>query len=83
MDYTITITETEKKAMETITVDVDDWITNAAQNRARIAIEEIVALLVAHCNENGIALAVGTSAQVDQAYELGLVSEASAEEVSP
>jgi hypothetical protein len=83
MDYTITITETEKKAMETITVDVDDWITNAAQNRARIAIEEIVALLVAHCNENQIALAVGTSAQVDQAYELGLVSEASAEEVSP
>ena len=83
MDYTITITETEKKAMETITVDVDDWITNAAQNRARIAIEEIVALLVAHCNENQIALAVGTSAQVDQAYGLGLVSEASAEEVSP
>ena len=76
MDYTITITETEKKAMETISVDVDDWITNAAQNRARIAIEEIVALLVAHCNANGIALEVGQDAQVTQAYTLGVVSKA-------
>jgi hypothetical protein len=76
MDYTITITETEKKAMETICVDVDGWITNAAQNRARIAIEEIVALLVAHCNANGIALEVGQDAQVTQAYTLGVVSKA-------
>ena len=30
MDYTITITETQKKAMETVAVDIDDWITNAA-----------------------------------------------------
>ena len=78
MDYTITITETEKKAMETICVDVDGWITNAAQNRARIAIEEIVALLVAHCNENSIALEVGQDNQVAQAYTLGVVSKATA-----
>ena len=30
MDYTITLTEAERKAMEFICVDVDDWITNAA-----------------------------------------------------
>ena len=40
MDYTITLTATEKKVMDTITTDIDDWITNAAQNRARIAKEE-------------------------------------------
>ena len=78
MDYTITITETQKKAMETIAVDIDYWITNAAQNRARIAIEEIVALLVAHCNDNSIALAVGEDAQVTQAYDLGVVLTAEA-----
>ena len=83
MNYTITITETEKKAMETICVDVDDWITNAAQNRARIAIEEIVALLVAHCNANDIALEVGQDAQVTQAYTLGVVSRATAETSDP
>ena len=60
MDYTITLTATEKKAMETITADVDDWITNAATNRARIAKEEI------------IAMATGEEAQVTQAYSLGV-----------
>ena len=76
-DYTITLTETEKKAMEYIAADVDEWITNAAINRARIATEEIVALLVAHCNANEIALEVGQDKQVTQAYELNLVTKAS------
>lgn len=79
MDYTITLTETEKKAMEYITHDVDDWITNTATARARIAKDEIIAKLVAHCNENSIALAVGEDAQVLQAYELGVVEAASSE----
>ena len=77
MDYTITVTDTEKKALEYIAADVDEWITNAAQNRARIAVEEIVALLVAHCNENNIQLAVGQDAQVTQAYSLGVVKKLS------
>lgn len=76
MDYTVTLTETENKAMEYIINDVDDWITNAAKVRARKAIQEIVTLLVAHCNENEIALAVGQDAQVAQAYELGVVDRA-------
>ena len=45
MDYTITLTETEKKAMEYITHDVDDWITNAAIERARHAKEDILRLV--------------------------------------
>ena len=77
-DFTITLTDTENKAMEYCAADVDDWITNAATNRARIAADEIVALLVAHCNENSIALAVGKDAQVAQAYELGVVQTAAA-----
>jgi len=83
MDYTITITETQKKAMETVMVDVDEWITNAATARANIAIKEIVALLVAHCNENNIALEVGQDAQVTQAYTLGVVSKAIAKTPDP
>ena len=76
MDYTITITETQKKALEFIALDVDVWITNAAIARADTAIEEIINLLVAHCNENEIALAVGQDAQVAQAYSLGVVKTA-------
>ena len=75
MDYTITLTDTEKKSMEYIAVDVDEWITNAATNRARIAKEEIIDKLVIHCNANSIALAVGEDAQVTQAYDLNVVEK--------
>tara|TARA_A100001388_G_scaffold255566_1_gene220121 strand:+ start:1422 stop:1691 length:270 start_codon:yes stop_codon:yes gene_type:complete len=76
MDYTITLTDTEKKSMEYIAVDVDEWITNAAKDRARIAKEKIIALNTAHCNANSIAIAVGADAQVTQAFTLGLVKTA-------
>lgn len=79
MDYTITLTDTEQKCLEYIAVDVDDWITNAAQNRARIAKEQILAVNSAHCNANGIAIAVGEDAQVTQAYSLGVVAKATSE----
>ena len=73
MDYTITLTDTEKKSMDYITTDIDDWITNSAQNRARIAKDEIISLNTKHCNANDIAIAVGEDAQVTQAYDLGVV----------
>ena len=73
MDYTITLTETEKKSMEYIAADVKDWIDNAAKNRARKAKDEIIAINTKHCNANAIAIAVGEAAQVDQAYSLGLI----------
>ena len=79
MDYTITLTSTEQKAMEYITADVDGWITNVATDRARIAVLKIIEKLVVHCNTNGIALAVGQEAQVTQAYDLGVVLTAEAQ----
>ena len=83
MNYTITLTDAQVKAVRVDMVDIQDWLENAIVVRAELAQNKIIEKLVAHCNENEIALAVGTSAQVDQAYELGLVSEASAEEVTP
>lgn len=74
-DYTITLTDTEIKSMKTVMVDVDEWITNAAQNRARIAKEDILAANMAHCNANGITIASGEDAQVQQAYDLEVVKE--------
>ena len=78
MDYTITITDTQKKGLEFVAADVDEWITNAATARASVAIEEIIALNTAHCNANSIAIAVGEDAQVTQAYTLGVVKTAAA-----
>tara|TARA_B100000424_G_scaffold247895_1_gene220618 strand:- start:51 stop:314 length:264 start_codon:yes stop_codon:yes gene_type:complete len=80
MDYTITLTDTEKKSMEYLTSDVDEWITNAAQNRARIAKDEILAANTAYCNANSIAIAVGEDAQVTQAFNVGAVKTAAKRE---
>ena len=61
-DITVTLTDTENKALEYAAVSVQDWADNALKNRARIAKDEIIALLVAHCNANSVALAVGEEA---------------------
>ena len=72
----VTVSDTQVKCLEYAAYSVQDWCDNAIHNRARVAQEEIVAALVAHCNENSIALAVGTDAQVAQAYTLKVVDTA-------
>ena len=74
-DYTVTLTDTQVKSLETVMVDIDDWITNAATNRARIAKEDILAANMKHCNAIGITLATGEDAQVQQAYDLNVVTK--------
>ena len=75
-DITISITDTEKKALEYVMLDISEWTDNAVTNRARIAKDEIISLLVAHCNANSIAIATGEDAQITQAYTLGVVKTA-------
>ena len=75
-DITISITDTEQKALETVMVDIQAWTDNAVTNRARIAKDEIISQLVAHCNANNIAIATGEDAQVTQAYDLKVVTKA-------
>ena len=72
----VTVSDTQVKCLEYVSYSVQDWCDNAIHNRARIAQEEIIAKLVSHCNANDIALAVGTDAQVTQAYELKVVDTA-------
>ena len=74
-NLTVTITDTELKALKTVMLDPQEWAENAVKNRARIATEKICEILLKHCNENSIALAVGQDEQVIQAYTLGLVDE--------
>ena len=72
VNYTITLTDTEKKCMDTVTDDIDGWISNDLKNRARKAKDIIINNNTRYCNENNIAIAVGVDAQVEQAYTLGL-----------
>lgn len=73
MNYTITVTETENKALESVALDPKEFIVNFAKHRATLAIQEIISKNTEHCNANSIQLAVGQDAQVQQAYDLGLV----------
>ena len=72
-NYIISVTDTQRKALEYCAVDVDEWLTNFATNRARKAKDEIIEKLVKHCNANAITIATGVDAQVTQAYSLGVV----------
>ena len=72
----VTVTDTQVKCLEYAAYSVQDWCDNAIHNRARIAQEEIIAKLVEHCNEKGIAIATGSDSQVTQAYTLKVVDTA-------
>jgi len=77
MDIIVTLTEAETKAMEYIAADPQDWIDNAAHNRARIAIDEICDLYVKHkLNNNEVITATNKPDMVLAAYEEGLVKTA-------
>ena len=76
VDITVKLTDTQNKCLEYAAASVQDWADNALHNRARVAQEEIIAALVAHCNANEVAMAVGVDAQVAQAFELGVVKTA-------
>ena len=81
MNITVTLTDTEYKALEYAALSPQDWANNALKNRARIAKDEIIALLVKHCNENNVQIATGEDAQVAQAFELGVVKTAAERQV--
>lgn len=78
-NYTITLTDAQVKALETVVIDIEDWIEHRGKARALKAQKQISQLLLNHCNEKNIAMAQGLDAQVDQAYTLGIVKKASAE----
>ena len=79
-DITVKLTDTQTKCLEYASYSVQDWCDNAIHNRARVAQEEIIAKLVAHCNANSITIATGAEAQVAQAYQLNIIKTAAERE---
>ena len=75
-NITVELSATQTKCLEYAAYSVQDWCDNAIHNRARIAQDEIIAKLVAHCNANGVAIATGVDAQITQAYDLNVVDTA-------
>tara|TARA_B100000427_G_C15269817_1_gene490503 strand:+ start:378 stop:632 length:255 start_codon:yes stop_codon:yes gene_type:complete len=75
-DITVSLTDTEKKCLDTISMDVPDFISGFAKNRARQEKDKIITDLLKYCNENSISIATGVDAQVTQAYNVGVAHTA-------
>ena len=75
-NITLTIEAHKLKALESEFPDVTAFFQNFVEHRYMLREKEILNKLIKHCNENDIALATGVIAQIDQAYELNLISEA-------
>ena len=72
--YTVGITTGEFKALEPVMVDQKDWITNAIQNRASVAINDITTKYTQYKINKGEAItAIGSTAIVEAAISEGVV----------
>ena len=72
--YTVGITTAEYKALQSVTADQKEWIENAIQNRARIAITNIQTEYTNFKINKGEAItAVGTTAIIEAAYAEGVI----------
>jgi len=77
MDYTVTLTEAQRKALEYIALDASEWINNAAISRSSNAMDEICAIYTNHkLNNNEAITVIGKDAMVLAAYSEGLVQSA-------
>ena len=77
MNYTVTLTEAQRKALEYIALDASEWINNAAISRSNNAVDEICAIYTNHkLNNNEAITVVGKDAMVLAAYSEGLVQSA-------
>ena len=76
MDYTITLSAAEDKALSYAAFSQQDWIDNAVHERCRIAIDEIVQVTVAKCLETGTQIPGSKDEMVDLAFAQGWVKTA-------
>ena len=53
-------------------VGVGTYINTVIESQIVFAQKEIQSNLLEYCNENGVAMAVGVDAQVQQAFDVGI-----------
>lgn len=71
---TVTLSDAEFKALEIVAISAQSWIDNAAHNRCRIAIEEIVAAEVERITDAGGTIS-GTKEDIVMAADLESAAE--------
>ena len=68
ISYTVSLNATEEQAMRYVAMNPQEWIDNVVKNRARIAIDEIVALYTKRALDEGIQIPTTRSDIVKDAY---------------
>ena len=76
MNFTITLSNAEYKALSFAAIDPDAWIQNAVNNRCRVAVDEIVQVTVAKCLETNTQIPGSKDEMVELAYEQGWIKTA-------
>lgn len=76
MNITITLTETQYKGLAYIASSAEEWVNNIVAERARIANDEIVKLVVEHCLNNGEQIPATREEIVAHGFECGVVKTA-------
>ena len=71
VNYTISLTEAQEKAISYVS-DVQMWIEDAAVGLSNHEKKLILSNLIEYCNDNNLKIATGESAQIDQAFSLGI-----------
>jgi len=74
--YTITLTEAENDALAYAAFSQQDWIDNAVHERCRVAMEEIVGIVVQQCLANNVQIPGSKDEIVVLGFERGWVKTA-------
>lgn len=75
----IELTDTEMLILDHMMTDEQkvQWLENWSKTQAEKVGSRIKTKLMDYCNNNEVAMAVGESAQIQQAYDLGVITLAS------
>ena len=77
MNYTISLSDAQQKAMEYVASDVNEWIQNAVANRIRKSTEEITNIYTQTKITNNEAITVvGSDAIITAAFSENIVKTA-------
>jgi hypothetical protein len=78
MQFTVTLSDAEHKALAAVALSPEEWISNAVHERCRIAIEEIVAAEVERITASGGTLS-GTKEDIVMAAPIKSAADRQAE----
>jgi len=73
---TVQLTDTQLAGLEYAAVSPQDWADNALTNRARIANDEIVQIVMNHCLDNGIQVPATREEIVAYGFDNNIVKTA-------